>query len=169
MDLKDIKESNPVQLVEYAVAANISMWPAFAWWVPHTLKKSNPIIAKVKSKYWLKTHKFGIKVPNNIKQAIEFDRENGNKLWSEAVCQETNNICPTFEHWEKLEGDIPPGYQDIKCHLIFDINMGEKFCRNSRFVVGGYMTETPTTLTYAYVVSRDSVHIALTIADLNGL
>ena len=31
------------------------------------------------------------------------------------------------------------------------------------------MTETPTTLTYAYVVSRDSVHIALTIADLNGL
>ena len=31
------------------------------------------------------------------------------------------------------------------------------------------MTETPTTLTYAYVVSRDSVLIALTIAAQNGL
>ena len=31
------------------------------------------------------------------------------------------------------------------------------------------MTDTPTTLTYASIVSRGLVHIALTIADLNGL
>ena len=31
------------------------------------------------------------------------------------------------------------------------------------------MTDTPSALTYAYVVSRDSVRIALDIAALNGL
>ena len=64
-------------MVEYAIAANISMEPVFASWVPHTLNKRNRMIEKVKSKYWLKTYKFGIKVPKNMKQAIDFDRENG--------------------------------------------------------------------------------------------
>jgi hypothetical protein len=52
-----MKESNPVQLAEYAVANKIDLEPAFAWWVPHVLKKRNRIIKKVKSRYWLKTHR----------------------------------------------------------------------------------------------------------------
>ena len=65
--LKDLKEAYPVQLAEYFVAAKIFMEPAFAWWVHNTLRKRNYIIAKIKSKYWLKTHKFGIKFPKNMK------------------------------------------------------------------------------------------------------
>ena len=72
--LKDIKEAYPVQLAEYAIAANISAESAFAWWVPHTSNNRNRIIAKVKSKYWLKIHKLGINLPKNMKQAIEFNR-----------------------------------------------------------------------------------------------
>ena len=125
--LKDLKEAYPFQLVEYAAASKISMYPTFDWWVPHTLRKRNHIIAKVKSKYWLKTHKFKIKVPNNMNQEIDFDRENGNVLWWEAVCQETKNDRPAFEPWEKREGDIPTGYQEIKCHLILDIKMVRTF------------------------------------------
>ena len=53
VSLKDLKESYPVQTAEYAVVAKIAMEPAFAWWVPYTLKKRNRIISKVKSKYWL--------------------------------------------------------------------------------------------------------------------
>ena len=71
------------------------------------------------------------------------------------------NVCLTFDPWEKLEGDIPPGYQDIKFHLIFGIKMGENFLKKVRFVTGGHMIETPITLTYASVVSRDLVCIAL--------
>ena len=37
--MKDIKESYPVPLADYAVSNNIHEEPAFAWWVPHTLKK----------------------------------------------------------------------------------------------------------------------------------
>ena len=55
--LKDMKESYPVQLSEYAVLTRIQEEPAFAWRVPPVLWKRNRIVAKVKSKYWIRTHK----------------------------------------------------------------------------------------------------------------
>ena len=68
--LKDMKESYPIQVAEYAIASCISMEPAFAWWVNHVLKKRNQIISKVKSKYWLRTHKFGIRIPKTINRIL---------------------------------------------------------------------------------------------------
>ena len=58
--LKDLKESHPVQVAEYAINNKIANQPAFAWWVPHTIKKRDSIISKVKSRYWKRTHKYGI-------------------------------------------------------------------------------------------------------------
>ena len=49
------------------------------------------------------------------------------------------------------------------------MKIGENFHRKARLVTGGHTTETPATLTYSSVVSRDSVRIALTMAALNGL
>ena len=37
--LKILKESNPVDIAEYAVARGIDGEPAFAWWIPYTLRK----------------------------------------------------------------------------------------------------------------------------------
>ena len=77
--LNDIKESYPVHEAEYAVSS-ISEEPAFAWWAPAVLKKRNRIIAKIKSKYRLKTHKFGIEIPKSVLQAQQIDAKNGNTL-----------------------------------------------------------------------------------------
>ena len=68
--LKGLKDSNPVELAEYAVANLILDEPAFKWWVPPTLKKRNRAIAKVKSKYWRTSHKFGIRVPKSIDEGL---------------------------------------------------------------------------------------------------
>ena len=76
VSLKDLKESYPVQTAEYAVAAKIAMEPAFAWWVPYTMNKRNRIRSKVKSKYWLRTHKFGIWIPKSVEEAKCLDQEN---------------------------------------------------------------------------------------------
>jgi hypothetical protein len=57
--LKDAKEAFPVQVAEYSDQVRIQGKPAFAWWVPLVLKKRAQIIAKVTSKYWQRTHKFG--------------------------------------------------------------------------------------------------------------
>ena len=63
---------------------------------------------------------------------------------------------------------VPPTYQQIRCHLIYNLKI-ENFRRKARFVAGGHTTQTPTTLTYSSVVSRESVRIALTLAALNDL
>jgi hypothetical protein len=62
--------------------------PAFKWWVPLTLKKRNRVIAKVKSKHWRPTHKFGIRVPKSIDEAYRIDEENGNSHWADALKKE---------------------------------------------------------------------------------
>ena len=49
--LKDMKESYTLQIAEYAVASHIDQEPAFAWWVPHVIRKKEAIISKVKSAY----------------------------------------------------------------------------------------------------------------------
>ena len=63
---------------------------------------------------------------------------------------------------------MPIGYKFICCHMIFDVKM-EDFCRKSRLVAGGHTTDTPAAITYASVVSRESVRLALMIAALNSL
>jgi hypothetical protein len=62
----------------------------------------------------------------------------------------------------------PPTYQEIICHMIFDVKM-EDFRRKAMFVAGGHTADTPHAMTYSSVVSRESVRIALTIAALNNL
>ena len=79
------------------------------------------------------------------------------------------NVRIAFEIFEGSEAEIPPGYQKVNCHMIFDVKMGENFRRKARLVAGGHTTDAPATLTHSSVVSPDSVRIALTIAASNDL
>ena len=111
--LKDMKESFPVQVSEYAVASRIAMEPAFAWWTPTVLRRRNRIVAKVKSKYWIRTHKFGIRIPKSVEEAVKLDRANGDTLWWDAICKEMKNVRPAFEEFEGTKEEIPKGHQFI--------------------------------------------------------
>ena len=71
--------------------------------------------------------------------------------------------------FEKRKEDIPIGYQQIKCHMIFGVRLGENFRRKERLVGRGHTTTAPASVAYSSVVPRDSVRIALTIAALNDL
>ena len=53
--------------------------------------------------------------------------------------------------------------------MIFEIKMENNFRRKARLLAGGHQTEPPAVLTYASVVSRESIRIALTLAALNDL
>ena len=83
--------------------------------------------------------------------------------------KEMKNLQPDFKVFEKRKEDIPIGYQEIKCHMIFDVKLSENFRRKARLVGGGHTTNAPASITYSSVVSRDSVKIALTIAALDDL
>jgi hypothetical protein len=166
--LKDFKESYPVELALYATNRGIHEEPAFAWWVPYVLKKQKRIIQKVKSKYWSRTHKYGLRIPKNIAEAIEIDKENGNTLWMDAVRLEMANVRIAFEEYDGDPNKLV-GYIQITGHLVFDVKLGENFRRKARFCADGHKTGAPASVTYSTVVSRDSVRILLTIAALNDL
>ena len=83
--LSEMKESHPVETAEFAKARGIYCEPAFAWWVPYTLRKRDVILAAVKSRIRKKTHKYGIEIPTSIEHAIELDRKIGNSLWQDAL------------------------------------------------------------------------------------
>jgi hypothetical protein len=59
-------------------------------------------------------------------------------------------------------------YKWIKCHMIFDIKI-EDFRRKACMAAGGHMTGAPRIMTYASVVSQETLRIALTLAALNDL
>ena len=52
VSLKDLEQSNPVELAEYAVVNEIRDEPDLNWWVKETLRRQDKIMSKVKSKYW---------------------------------------------------------------------------------------------------------------------
>jgi hypothetical protein len=52
--------------------------------------------------------------------------------------------------------------------MIFYVKM-EDSRQKARLVAGGHQTKAPATITYASVVSRETVRLALTIASLNDL
>ena len=65
-----MKESHPVEVVEYARARGTDKEPAFEWWVPHALKKRQVILAALKKRIRKTTHKYGIEIPTNVEHAF---------------------------------------------------------------------------------------------------
>ena len=63
---------------------------------------------------------------------------------------------------------VPIGQQFVQCQMVFDIKMDD-FRRKARLVAGGYMTKDLATITYASVVSKETVRIALMIYTFNDL
>ena len=86
--LQDLKESNPIEVSEYAVANKIDHEPAFAWWVSDTLCKKNRIIKAVKQRALKRNYKYGIKVPRNVEEALEIDKVTSTSFWRLAIEKE---------------------------------------------------------------------------------
>jgi hypothetical protein len=162
--LSELKESFPVQVANYAKQNDLCKESAF-WWVNYVLKKSDRVMAKIRARN-VKLEKFGIRIPRTVEEALRFDRDTGTTYWRDAIDKEMKNVMVAFQFLSEGERP-PPGYQFIKCHLIFDTKLDGT--RKARFVAGGHMTEAPSSITYSSVVSRDSIRILLVVAALNGL
>ena len=114
-----------------------------------------------------KNIKFGIQVPQTVNEELRLNKNNGNNLWRDGIAKDVNSVMTSLkllDEWEKP----PPTYQEIICHMIFDIKM-EDFRRNARHVAGGNATVAPPVLTYSSVVLRESVRIPIMLAALNDL
>jgi hypothetical protein len=117
--------------------------------------------------YHIWNFKFGIEVPKTWDDCVRLDKENSNTLRQDAVRKETKNARIAFKI---INGDkaIPPMYQYTTCHIIFDMKMEDFWCY-AHFGVEGHVTDNPHAMMYASFVPRESVCIALGLADLNDL
>jgi hypothetical protein len=116
-------------------------------------------------------YKFGIRIPRNLKEAMELDKESGTTHWQDALRDEigtlldfkTFRILPkgevAFEGMEK--------YTYVPLHFVFDVKFDLR--RKVRCVAGGNWTAPPDSDVFSGVVSIDNVRIALFAAVLNGL
>jgi ribosomal protein L31E len=112
----DLKESNPVEVAEYAVAKSLLDAPDFVWWAPHVLKKCSRIISDVTKRYHKCTHKFGIEVPKSWDECVRLDKEIDNTIWQKAVRKEMKNVRIAFKilNGEEL---VPLTYQETRCQM----------------------------------------------------
>jgi hypothetical protein len=161
--LKDMKESHPVEAAEFARARGIDDEVAFAYWVTYTLRKRDVIISAIKSRLKRTSHKYGIEVPTSVKHALEVDDVNGNHLWRDALSKDMHNVGIAFSVLDAGQ-DAPGRWSKESGHIIYDVKMD--FTRKARWVLDGHKTANPIGSTYAGVVSRESVQIALTYAAL---
>lgn len=69
--------------------------------------------------------------------------------------------------FECLDDDAPNlvGHKEINCHMVFDLKAD--FSREARLVAGGHMTDPPSSVAHASVVSGESVRTAFLVAALN--
>ena len=90
--LKDTKDSNPIEVAQYELNKKLSDEPAFDWWINTIRKQKKRLIKKVKYKYWMTTHKFGVRIPKTATEALSLDAASGNTMWQYAMHQEMKNV-----------------------------------------------------------------------------
>jgi hypothetical protein len=160
---KDLKESYPGQVAEYAVTNKIAEQQAFAWWVPYILRKRERIIQKVESRYWKRTHKYGVERLKSVKQALAIYKSTGTIFWKDVIKKEMKNILLAFEFQD--DDVMALGFKKIDCYMVFDVKLD--LMHKVRFVADGHQTDPPKELVYSSIVY--SVRLAFLVTVLNDL
>ena len=66
-------------------------------------------------------YKFGVRIPRSVKEALEFDKQNGNNYWAEALKTEIGQIN-SYETFQLIEEGVKLlDYQRFPNHFVFDV------------------------------------------------
>jgi len=106
----------------------------------------------------------GFEISTSTAHVKRIDERNDNTLWPDAINKEMDSVAIAFQVLE-TDDPIPVGWSKSSGHLVLDVKMD--FTRKARWVKDGHRTPDPTNPTFAGVVSRERVQIALTYAALN--
>ena len=121
--MRDLKESNPIEVAEYATKYQLVKEPVFAWWVPWIMKKRDQIISAVMSQRVRQSNrKYGIEIPSSVTEAHRLDKKKGNTFWRDSITKEMANVAVAFRILD--QGERPsPMHTFIPCHLILPLLM----------------------------------------------
>ena len=99
-----------------------------------------------------------LKSPTSVTHALEINAKNRTTFWRDAIGKEMTHVPVTFQILV-VGYNLFPCYSKLSGHLIFDVKMD-------------IMKDQPTDpkgSTYASVVSRESIRIALTYTAFNSI
>ena len=96
MPLKDLKETNPVEVAKFAKARDLESEPAFYQWIPHMPRKRDVTTSNVTSRTRKKTNEHGIEILTNTENAKRLDIKNGDTFWGDTIKKEMRDIGIAF-------------------------------------------------------------------------
>ena len=155
-----LRKDDPVTCARYGLENDLLNKPG--WYRMKRIAEREQLYKRMLKQSQMKSvrrgvrYKFGVRLPQSYKDAIEQDKLNGNTYWQDAVATELGQISSYSTFKDIGKGSAPPqGYQRINVHLIFDVK--PTLTRKARLVAGGHMTEPPKESVYSGVVSLRSL------------
>ena len=119
---------------------------------------------------------FGYLIPRNYIEAIQFDSENKNSKWYDAIELEMESLIEykVFKKWDiaivdkhKMVMNSPKGYHRIKVHKVFAVKFDGR--GKARLVADGNLTPEPIENIYSCVVSLRNLRLVIFLGKLNNL
>jgi len=89
--MDDLRLHDPIAISKYGASKGILNKPGWEW-TDGFLPRAEELREMVQALH-IATHdsarfKFGVQVPKNVKEALEFDKHNKNTLWEDAIATE---------------------------------------------------------------------------------
>ena len=115
-------------------------------------------------------------IPRNHMEAMQFDSENKNIKWYDAIKLEMESMLEykVFKKWDKVILDKhkkvtnpPKGYHMIKVHLVFAVQFYGR--HKARLVADGHLNHEPIENIYSDVVSVRNLRLVIFLGKLNHL
>ena len=114
--------------------------------------------------------KYGIRFPRNTKEAVQFNKENGNLLWKNAILKELETRM-SMKSFKELPSPLrkagTKGFQFAPLRMVFDVKVDLR--RKSRLVIGGHVVDSSGHNVYASTMKSVSARILMKITATNHL
>ena len=103
-------------------------------------------------------YKYEVKIPRNVKEALEFDKENRNNKWAEAMKLEIQ-LLNDLECFEFHPKDYSPAKEYQKTTLTMIMNVKQDLRHKCRLVAGGHLIDALDHDVYSTTVKSISVKL----------
>ena len=177
-----IAADDPVTCAAYAKENDLLLLALEGWRRFRSLAKKDKVLAraikqsKIRQVRRSQTYMFGYLIPRNYMEAMQFDSENKNSKWYDAIKLEMESMSEykVFKKWDKAILDKhkkvtnpPKGYHRIKVHLVFAVKFDGR--HKARLVADGHLTPEPIENIYSGVVSLRNLRLVISLGKLNNL
>ena len=125
------------------------------------LTKNKQLKIRKISKNRNEKNKFGIEIPQNVREALLFDKENKNTKWADAICKEIQTLLKLniFKfHSPNTIFKKSEGWQYVPMHMISTIKQKD-LRHKARLVVNGNVVDASTFNKYSPTIKTISVRL----------